>query len=140
MTTAVQAAARARFVDDAIATASPARLVTMLYDRLVLDLTRGAAAQRAGDRDGAHTALLHAQDIVAELASSLRVGSWPGAEALASLYGFLHSELVRANLSGDPARTDAVGDLIAPLAEAWRIAAVEVTAQAGLAAAVERAS
>ncbi len=58
------AAVRARYLDDAVATASPAKLLTMLYDRLVLDLERAETAQRAGDRAGAGPHLLHAQDIV----------------------------------------------------------------------------
>jgi flagellar protein FliS len=121
------AAQRARFLDEAVATASPTRLVTMLYDRLLLDLTRGADAQSVGDRAAANTHLLHAQEIVLELASSLRQDGWSGAAALASLYTFLHSELVRANVSGEAERTGAVRALVEPLAEAWRAAALEVS-------------
>ena len=121
------AAQRARFLDDAVATASPARLVTMLYDRLLLDLTRGADAQYVADRAAANTHLLHAQEIVLELASSLRQDGWSGAPALASLYAFMHAELVRANVAGDPERTRSVRALVEPLAEAWRAAAVEVS-------------
>jgi flagellar protein FliS len=124
------AAQRARFLDDAVATASPARLVTMLYDRLLLDLTRGADAQYVGDRHTANTHLLHAQEIVLELAGSLRQDVWSGSEALASLYGFMHAELVRANIACDPDRTRAVRVLVEPLAEAWRAAAVEVSVAA----------
>jgi flagellar protein FliS len=121
------AAQRARFLDDAVATASPARLLTMLYDRLLLDLTRGADAQYVGDRATANTHLLHAQEIVLELSASLRQDGWSGAPALASLYAFMHAELVRANVAGDPDRTRSVRTLVEPLAEAWRTAAVEVS-------------
>ena len=136
MSSGIHAAQRARFLDDAVATASPVRLVTMLYDRLLLDLTRGADAQSVGDRAGANTHLLHAQEIVLELAGSLRQDEWSGAAALASLYTFMHSELVRANVTGDPARTATVGGLVEPLAEAWRAAALEV---AMLSAPIDRA-
>lgn len=121
------AAQRARFLDEAVATASPVRLVTMLYDRLLLDLSRGADAQTAGDRATANVHLLHAQEIVLELAGSLRQDGWSGAAGLASLYTFVHSELVRANVSGDASRTVAVRGLLEPLAEAWRAAALEVS-------------
>lgn len=127
MSSGIHAAQRARFLNDAVATASPVRLVTMLYDRLLLDLTRGADAQSAGDRAGANTHLLHAQEIVLELAGSLRQDEWSGAAALASLYTFMHSELVRANVAGDPTRTADVRALVEPLAEAWRAAAIEVS-------------
>jgi flagellar secretion chaperone FliS len=136
MSPATYAAQRARFVDDSIATASPARLLVMLYDRLVLDLVRAETAQQAGDRDAANKQLLHAQEIVLELVSSLRTDEWDGAADLASIYGFLHSELVRANMSGEPARTKGCRQLVEPLAEAWRTAALDVTAQGALAARV----
>lgn len=129
MSTAIYAAQRARFVDESISTASPARLLTMLYDRLVLDLVRAETAQLAGDRAAANAQLLHAQEIVLELASSLRHDVWDGAANLASIYAFLHSELVRANVSGDPERTRTVRGLVEPLAESWRAAALEVSGQ-----------
>ncbi len=65
-----------------------------------------------------------------ELASSLRQDGWSGAAALASLYAFMHAELVRANVAGDPERTRSVRALVEPLAEAWRAAAVEVSVAA----------
>ena len=127
MTSPAYAAQRARFVDDSVSTASPERLLTMLYDRLLLDLTRAESAQVSGDRATANQNLTHAQDIVLELASSLRVDVWEGAANLSAIYGFLHSELVRAHVSGDPQRIAACRGLVEPLAEAWRAAALEVS-------------
>ena len=67
---AQQQAAQARYRDEAILSASPERLVTMLYDRLMLDLERGEAAQRAGEWQEANAQLQHAQAIVAELTAA----------------------------------------------------------------------
>jgi len=117
------AAARARFVDDSLATASPAVLLTRLYDRLVLDLVRAEQAQRTGDRAAASTQLIHAQDIVAELLSSLDVTAWDGGPGLAALYGFLLTELVDANVTGDADRTASCRTLVEPLRGAWHDAA-----------------
>ena len=136
MSAGTYAAQRARFVDDSIATASPARLLTMLYDRLVLDLVRAEAALVDGDRAVAGRSLVHAQDIVLELMSSLRTDEWDGAAGLAALYGFLHSELVRANVTGEIERTRQCRELVEPLADAWREAALDVAAQTALAARV----
>ena len=121
--TAGTAAARARFVDDSLATASPAVLLTRLYDRLVLDLARAEQAQRAGDRAAASGQLLHAQDIVAELLSSLDATAWEGGPGLAAIYAFLLTELVEANVSGDADRTASCRSLVEPLREAWHDAA-----------------
>lgn len=120
------AAARTKFMANQVATASPALLLTMLYDRLVLDLARAEAAQRAADRTGASENLMHAQDIVEELLSTLDVSAWEGAPQLASLYGFMLTELVGANVSGDADRTATVRALVEPLQEAWHGAALQL--------------
>jgi flagellar protein FliS len=132
MSTASFAAYRTRVVSDSVATASPARLLTMLYDRLLLDLSRAEAAQVAGNREVAGQQLQHAQDIVLELVSSLRPDEWEGGRQLAALYGFLHSELVRANVNDDPERTQACRLLVEPLAAAWHQAAMDPSAQQAL--------
>jgi len=129
MSTAAYTAQRARFVDDSVATASPTRLLTMLYDRLVLDLVRAESAQRGGDREAAGRQLLHAQGIVLELVSALRPEGWEGGPRLAALYGFVHSELVRANTTGDPDATLVCRSLVEPLRDAWHAAALNVTSQ-----------
>lgn len=130
MTTSTYAAVRSRYVDDAVATASPARLLTMLYDRLVLDLQRAEAAQRAEDRSAAFTHLTHAQDIISELASTLDRDVWDGAEPLMGVYTFLLTELVNANITGDADRTAGCRALVEPLRDAWHQAAAELTSPA----------
>jgi flagellar secretion chaperone FliS len=107
-----------------IATASPARLLVMLCDRLVLDITRGLEAQRTHDHESAHRELLHAQEIVLELRSSLNTEVWDGALQLASLYDFMHLELVRANVTKDPGITEGCLSLVTDLAATWREAAM----------------
>ena len=117
-------ALRARYLADTVATAPPGRLLVMLYDRLVLDLERGEEALRAGDRTAGNTCLQHAQDIVLELRVSLKPELWSGAAGLAQLYGFLLTELVRANVSGDADRVASCRVLVEPLRDAWREAAM----------------
>ena len=112
-------ALRSRYIDTAVSTASPARLLTMLYDRLVLDLDRAESEQRAGRRLEAGPHLTHAQDVVTELASSLDVDAWDGAQQLLSVYTFLLTELVGANVAGDADRTAACRRLVEPLRDAW---------------------
>lgn len=116
-----------RFRAEAVATAPPATLLTMLYDRLVLDLDRGAAALDAGRRDEANNQLTHAQAIVHELRSSLDLDAWSGARGLADLYGFLLTELVGANIARSSARVRACRDLVVPLRDAWHDAAASVS-------------
>ena len=117
--------ARATYLDASIATASPARLLVMLFDRLVLDVQRGLDAQRRGDFEETHPQLTHAQDIVMELQSSLRADEFKGGYDLAALYSFLHRQLVLANIRKDAVITDEVLTLVTDLCDAWRQAALQ---------------
>ncbi len=121
------AARLSRFTDDALSTASPSQLLVKLFDRLVLDIERAEAAQRSGRHSAANEQLVHAQAIVAELMSSLDVHAWSGGPQLMSVYTFLLSELVSANVQHDPDRTAACGRVVEPLADAWRRAATDGT-------------
>jgi flagellar protein FliS len=117
--------ARAAYLDASIATASPARLLVMLFDRLVLDVQRGLDAQRRGDFEETHRQLTHAQDIVLELQGSLKADEFKGGYQLAALYSFLHRQLVMANIRRDAAITDEVLTLVTDLCDAWRQAALQ---------------
>ena len=123
--------ARAAYLDASIATASPARLLVMLFDRLVLDVQRGLEAQRRGDFEETHRQLTHAQDILLELAVSLRPEEFRGGYDLAALYGFLHRQLVMANVRKDAAITDEVLTLVTDLCETWRQAAMQSVGDPG---------
>jgi flagellar protein FliS len=119
---------RAAYMGNSVSTASPARLLVMLYDRLVLDLQRAAEAQKNGDFVAAGQQLVHAQDIVLELNSSLKQDLWDGAAQLASIYTWLHSELVKANVSRDLTVTEGCLGIVTELAGAWREAALTAAA------------
>ena len=120
---------RNRYVSDTVATVSPARLVTMLYDALVRDLHQAEQALETGERQVANERLLHAQAIITELRVSLDTSVWEGGPALAGLYDFLLRELVDANVNRDAEKLRSCRHLVEPLAEAWHIAADQVTAQ-----------
>jgi len=117
--------ARATYMDASIATASPARLLVMLYERLVLDVQRGLEAQGRNDLQETHRQLTHAQDIVMELHSSLRVDGFQGGQELATLYGYLHRQLVVANIRKDASITAECLTIVTDLCDIWRQAALE---------------
>jgi len=124
-----------RYLTDAVTTASPGRLLVMLYDRLCLDLQRAVVAIGDRRREDASTSLVHAQDILLELRSSLRVEEWPGGEGLAELYSFVLTELMRANVRQDADVVVACLGVVEPLRDAWREAVDQQPAVS-----VERAS
>lgn len=114
---------RAQLNREAILSASPARLLTMLYDRLLLDLSRAEAAQHSTDWATASENLVHAQEIIAELTSSLDTEAWDGASGLQGLYSFATQTLINANVRRDPTLTGQVKGLMEPLRLAWHEAA-----------------
>jgi flagellar protein FliS len=120
------AALRARYLGASVNTASPQQLLVMLYDRLALDLERAHAALTAGDKETSNEQLQHAQEIVMELNSSLDTSAWDGAPRLASLYSWLLTELITANIKGDVRRVADCRKIVEPLRDAWTEAAASL--------------
>ncbi len=123
---------RDRYLADAVATATPARLVTMLYERLCRDLRMAISAleegaSAPGSKEQASAQLLHAQDIVIELRSALRPEVWSGGPALAELYTWMLTTLIRANVQKDATMVREVLSAAEGLAEAWVAAAAAVS-------------
>ena len=117
----------AEYNRNAILSATPTQIVTMLYDRLVLDLKRAEAAQETGEWDTAREQLLHAQDIVNELSASLKLDVWDGAARLLAIYTYVRSALISANINRDIARTREAIGLIEPLRQSWHDAAAALS-------------
>lgn len=115
--------ARSAYLANSVSTASPARLLVMLVERLVLDVERGLAAQQAGDWPAAHRHLTHAQDIVVELETSLDPTKMTGGPELAALYDFLRQRLVVANIRRHLGSTQQSLVIARHLCDTWREAA-----------------
>jgi flagellar protein FliS len=122
------ASLRARYLGDTVTTASPQRLLVMLYDRLALDLERAQSAMAGGRREEGSEQLQHAQEIVLELLSSLQVDAWEGGPRLAALYQWLLQEMVAANVKADAGRIGSCRQVVEPLRDAWRQAAASLAA------------
>jgi len=116
--------ARAAYLGNSVTTASPARLLVMLVERLVLDVERGLAAQDAQDWPEAHRHLVHAQDVVGELAASLQPERMTGGPQLAALYEYLRRSLVESNVGRDASLTSALLPIVRQLCDTWRTAAL----------------
>lgn len=121
---------RSQYTNDAILSASPVRLLTMLYDRLLLDLDRARVAQGTQDWAASSTNLLHAQSIISELSTSLKVELWDGGEGLLALYNYCRNLLVMANVRRDAASLAESIELLTPLRDAWHEAASQLAVPA----------
>jgi flagellar secretion chaperone FliS len=118
--------ARQRYVNDSTRTASPARLLTMLYDGLLSDLRLADSALSERDLFTASERLVRAQAIVLELRRSLKPELWSGGAELSKIYTYVHSLLLSGNITKDPAKVRDCIRLIEPLHEAWHGAAEKV--------------
>ena len=114
---------RSMYVRDAVASASPVGVLVMLYDRLLLDLHWAVEAQLESDWHRASGRLIHAQDIVAELSSTLKPELWDGGDALMALYVYVAQLMRTGNVSHDVARIQECIELLEPLRLAWHAAA-----------------
>jgi len=121
---------RAAYQGNAVATASPARLLVMLLERLVLDAERGQAALAAGDLEECNRQFQHAQAIVTELQTSLDPEGWTGGHELMALYDYLRRRLLTANISRDHAAAAEAVKLSGELCDTWRQAALLAAASA----------
>jgi flagellar protein FliS len=126
------AAARNAYATQGMTTASPARLLVMLYDRLLLDLRRADSAQSQENWDEALTQLFHAQTIVLELSSTLRPELWSAGEGLLQLYGYVSRMIARATTGHDATATAQAIAVVEPLLATWREAADTLAADEGL--------
>jgi flagellar protein FliS len=122
-----QRSARNAYQGNALATASPARLLVMLVERLVLDTERGQEALAAGRRDEMNKHLMHAQEIVTELQSTLDADAMPGGQEMLALYDYLQRQLVQANVAGDASAAAEAVRFAREVCDTWRQAALLAT-------------
>lgn len=112
-----------------VATATPAQLVTMLYDRALVAI--GRVRQQDRTQTGAIESINHelqrAQDILTELQLALDYEQGGQiASNLDALYEFCLDRLLEANLQKDLSLLDAVDGTIRGLRDAWDEACVQV--------------
>lgn len=128
--TARQTTAQLRYAEDAVLSATPSALVTMLYDRLLLDLRRADAAGQASEWADAAAQAAHAGRILGELSSTLKPGVWDGSEQLATLYGYVSRRVSEAIVHKDVVRLAEAVDLLEPIRQAWHEAAAQLPGSA----------
>jgi flagellar protein FliS len=112
-------AAQTWYMEETVATATPARLLCLLYDRLARDLGQGRTALLAGRRDDAEAKLDHAVEIFTELVCTLDGTAWNGAGDLARIYSWMTSQVISAKVKGDASLVGPVHELVVQLGSAW---------------------
>lgn len=101
-----------------VLTANPSELIVMLYDACIKNMKLAQIHIEDKNIQGANTAFQKAQDIMAELVSSLNF-DYEISEQLLSIYDFVIRSLVDSNIKKDPAVLPDLVEIMADLREAW---------------------
>lgn len=110
-----------KYLTQEVMTASPAKLVSMLYDKVVLSLKEAIAAIESGDIESRWRANARAMEIVTHMWSTLDVEKGGEiARNLESLFSFMLIRLPEIDIRNDPEPAREVIGLIEPLRDAWR--------------------
>jgi flagellar secretion chaperone FliS len=119
------ATAPGAYRQNAVLAAAPAQLVVMLYDGARRFLRQSAIAMRAGEVERAHHTLRRAELIVAHLDGTLDFEQGQLPARLHAIYQFCLAHLNRGRMDQDPAKLEAVSDLLGELRDAWAEIAAE---------------
>jgi flagellar secretion chaperone FliS len=108
------------YQQQAAETASPAKLVLMLYDGVLTAIERVRYAGPRGENEIVNRELQRAQDIITELTVTLdRDRGGAVAANLAALYDFCMDRLITANVRKDIAVLEEVEPVVRGLRDAW---------------------
>lgn len=117
---------RAAYQRARVTSATPAALVVLLYERLLVDLKAAASAMRKDDVQTKARRIQNATDILFELFGSLdQERGGEVTQRLAALYNYMIARIGEASRSMNPAALDELADHVESLTAAWRAVAAE---------------
>jgi flagellar secretion chaperone FliS len=108
-----------------VQTATPERLLIMLYDGLVGSIQIAISSIQNGEFNNANKQLIKAQNIVRELHSTLKM-EYEISTSLATLYDYFHRELVKANVNKKAQVLQEILPIIKDMRDTWAQAALQV--------------
>lgn len=110
----------AKYMTQQVMSASPAKLVFMLYERAIGSLREAIAAIESGDVEGRWRANNRAVEIISHMWSTLDMDNGGEiAENLDRLFSFMLMRLTDVDLRNDPTPAQKVIELLEPLRDSW---------------------
>ena len=109
----------AAYKESSIMTATPERLVVMLYDGAHRFLTQATVAMRQGDIAQTNDRLQRAEAIISELNATLDMSAGEIAERLRAIYTFSRRHLSEARLERNPQKIEQVSRMLGELRDSW---------------------
>lgn len=109
----------ASYKSSAVETASPGKLLLMLYNAAIRNLDSAVQSISDQDIESAHKSIVRSQEIVAEFMYTLNM-DYEISEKLLALYDYLHRRLVEANIHKDVEIINEVRGFLVELRDAWQ--------------------
>lgn len=108
-----------KYLETQAQTASPGRLVLMLYDGAIRFASQGRTDLVEGKKEAAHKNLIKAQDILTELMVSLDFEAGEISHNLFALYDYMQHQLIQANTTKSVEPVDHTLRMLTELRDAW---------------------
>ncbi len=116
------------YIENAVKTASPMKLIEMMYEKAIEVLKDAKDALNKNDFITTNEKIKRAQDIVTELNISLDIEKGGEiAKGLRSLYSYMYRTLIEASVKKDTQKIDEVLGYFEELLDAWRTAMKSIT-------------
>jgi len=113
--------AQNQYLEQSILTASPADLVTMLYEAAIKNIKYSIIAIDDKNYELSNNHIKKSQDIVDELIKELDL-SYDLSSDILMLYEFILMELVESNISKDNQKLKVTEDLLTQMCQTWKTA------------------
>lgn len=107
-----------QYQQQSVMTASPGELVVMLYNGCIRFIKQAMECIESKDLEGAHKAIIRAQDIILEFMTTLDM-KYEISHNLLALYDYLHRRLVEANTKKDVVILEEVLTFVTELRDTW---------------------
>ncbi|MBN8208720.1 flagellar export chaperone FliS [Bacillus sp. NTK071] len=109
------------YQQNAVTTSSPQELTLMLYNGCIKFIRLSAMAMEKKNIEAKNTNIIKAQNILQELRGSLNM-EIELSESMDSLYEYMISQLVSANITNDPSKLKEVEELAEEFRNTWKTA------------------
>ena len=122
-----------RYAQAQTETASPERLMVLLFEAGLRHMHSAANALEGGRADEADPSLTRAGEIVSELLATLDPTRGAGdlCDTLSDVYGFVNGRLLEAAVQRDPQKARDAARVFAPIADGFREAVARLQAERG---------
>lgn len=110
-----------QYKNTAVETASPGKLLLMLYDAAIRNLDKAQQAIIDKDVNASHKYIMKAQDIIKEFMCTLNM-DYEISKNLFSLYEYMLNQLIQANVKKDVDLVAEVRGYLVELRETWQTA------------------